>query len=194
MRDEFRLGMPSAAMRRVCIDWLVLPPFAVEPKVGRFAGSMFHMEDWEDKTQREEIIESRWVKHSFRPLGHTWAEVEALAASLWGGILEHPADSHAWRAHGLLAPDRAGGWSPAGDWQGWTCCVSQGNYGHKGDKLTWLYACNVPLSELVWGKSGKRVLVQAMSRKQRAATPPAFRDLLISIARSAKPRSVLEAR
>ena len=124
------------------------------------------------------------------------------AVRKWGGVIEHPADSRAWRAHGLLAPLRSGGWVPAGDFLGWTCCVSQGQYGHKGDKLTWLYAAGCRLPELKWGHSGKRVLlaglsrerrkrdqrtgiVQAMSRKQRAATPLEFRDLLLSIARSA---------
>lgn len=125
------------------------------------------------------------------------------AVRRFGGVLEHPADSHAWRVHGLLNPPRSGGWVPAGDFIGWTCCVSQGSYGHKGDKATWLYVvgCNPP--DLRWGHSGKRVLlaglskarrdrdrrtgiVQAMSRKQRAATPIPFRDLLISIAESAR--------
>ena len=100
---------------------------------------------------------------------------------------------------------------PAGDFLGWTCCVSQGNYGHKGDKATWLYACHVGLPELKWGHSGKRVLlaglskarrerdrrtgiVQAMSRKQRAATPIPFRDLLLSIARTSNKAARLAAK
>jgi hypothetical protein len=130
------------------------------------------------------------------------------AVRTFGGVLEHPADSNAWRLHGLRPPPRAGGWVSAGDFQGWTCCVSQGNYGHKGDKATWLYAVGCELPVLTWGKSGKRVLldglskarrerdrrtgiVQCMSRRQRAATPPEFRDLLLSMARSA--RQPLEA-
>lgn len=124
------------------------------------------------------------------------------AVRRWGGVLEHPADSHAWAHHGLFAPPAQGGWVNAGDFRGWTCCVSQGNYGHKGDKRTWLYAAGVELPELKWGKSDKRVLlaglskdrrerdrrtgiVQAMSKRQRAATPIAFRDLLIDMARIA---------
>ncbi len=117
----------------------------------------------------------------------------------YGGVIEHPAGSLAWRIHGLTAPPRIGGWIAAGDWQGWTCCVEQGHYGHRARKATWLYAVGTDLPELMWGKSEasikprpgrdpireKRIgAVQRMSRKQRRATPPAFRDLLISIAES----------
>lgn len=75
----------------------------------------------------------------------------ALAAvRRWGGVLEHPADSSAWDAYGLFAPTRSGGWLTAGDWQGWTCCVEQGHYGHRARKATWLYArrCGVARSEV----------------------------------------------
>lgn len=130
----------------------------------------------------------------------------ALAAvRRFGGVLEHPEGSHAWRAHGLNLPPRAGGWVNA-DWDGgWTCCVEQGAYGHRARKATWLYACNVQIPSLKWGKTPgtfdlldegfhsseerarlvKTGICQRLSAKQRAATPIPFRDLLISIARSA---------
>lgn len=133
----------------------------------------------------------------------------ALAAvRLFGGVLEHPEASHAWRAHGLLAPPRWGHWVPAGDWIGWTCCVEQGHYGHEARKATWLYAAHVDLPSLRWGAcSGKKRLedgyASAAARRDareagapplpriaealRAATPPEFRELLLSIARSARP-------
>lgn len=41
----------------------------------------------------------------------------------FGGVIEHPEASHAWRMFGLLAPPREGGWIPAGDLVGWTCCA-----------------------------------------------------------------------
>lgn len=124
---------------------------------------------------------------------------------IWGGVLEHPAGSSAWAAFGLRAPPRAGGWVPADNF-GLTCCVDQGHYGHRASKATWLYAAH-PLNplfwqpqELVWGPAGKRLplkgltperrarqiktgVVQNLSRKQRLTTPPAFRDVLIAIAR-----------
>lgn len=78
----------------------------------------------------------------------------ALAAvRRWGGVLEHPEASHAWRAFGLLAPLRGGGWCAAGDGRGWTCCVEQGWYGHRARKATWLYAVGCELPVLRWGPS-----------------------------------------
>jgi len=139
----------------------------------------------------------------------------ALAAvRTWGGVLEHPEASAAWRAFDLLAPPRAGGWVAAGDGIGWTCCVEQGHYGHRARKATWLYAAGVSsLPSLQWGRSsaglkfddGCRSKEDRRRRQKlgtlsgpyergpdgisralwRAATPPAFRDLLLSIARSA---------
>jgi hypothetical protein len=108
----------------------------------------------------------------------------------WGGVLEHPACSSAWSAHGLISPRLEGGWVYAGD-GGWTCTVEQGNYGHRGRKATWLYAYGCELPSLTWGEAKRdpvaRVrtgIVQSMSKKQRAATPIPFRDLLLGIARS----------
>lgn len=135
------------------------------------------------------------------------------AVRVWGGVLEHPADSHAWSAFGLLAPPRSGGWIRADavqGYQGWTCCVEQGHYGHIARKRTWLYACGVDLPELTWGPAPQRLPAYAVERygyakarrigalaaiggkdktAKRAATPPEFRDLLLSIARSARRES-----
>lgn len=132
--------------------------------------------------------------------------VAALAAvRRWGGVLEHPEGSHAWRAFDLNAPPRDGGWVVA-DWQGgWTCCVEQGWYGHRARKATWLYANSVDLPSLRWGRAPgdfvrldegfhsteerrraiKTGACQRLSAKQRSATPTEFRDLLLSIAKSA---------
>jgi hypothetical protein len=127
----------------------------------------------------------------------------------WGGILEHPAASAAWAHFGLAKPPRAGGWVKADDFGGWTCCVDQLHYGHRAQKATWLYAFGCQLPELIWGKSvgGIRLdegfhsaaerkvrkrysgKLERLSKRQRLETPPAFRDLLLSIARTASARS-----
>lgn len=126
------------------------------------------------------------------------------------GVLEHPAHSHAWRAHGLAHPPRDGGWVPADDQGGWTCHVEQGHYGHVARKGTWLYAVGVELPELAWGPSAGRVRLDdgfhstaerveakrnghvsvKVERKWRERTPDAFRDVLIAMARSAAPGSM----
>jgi len=122
----------------------------------------------------------------------------------WGGVLEHPAASSAWDAFGLHKPPRAGGWIIADSDGGSTCCVDQGHYGHLAQKATWLYAVNVPLPELVWGKSINSIRLdegfhskeerrrkiktgrcQRLSARQRAETPIPFRDVLLSMVRAA---------
>jgi hypothetical protein len=130
------------------------------------------------------------------------------AVRKYGGVLEHPAHSKAWPAFGLIAPPRGGGWVLA-DWEyGWTCHVEQGHYGHFSRKASWLYAAHVRLPKLIWGAGAQRIHPRAMElhgyekarrigmmamvggkRKTeiREATPPAFRDLLLSIARTARP-------
>lgn len=55
-----------------------------------------------------------------------------------GGVLEHPAYSDAFAAHGLPAP-LPGGWQRT-ICGGWVCYVEQGRYGHPAKKATWLYA------------------------------------------------------
>ena len=125
----------------------------------------------------------------------------------WGGVLEHPEASHAWAAYGLNRPPRSGGWVRADMLGGWTCCVEQGHYGHLARKETWLYALGTDLPDLRWGPSEadgkldmgyhsaeerrravKTGVVQRLSKRQRAGTPQAFRDLLIGIAATVPPR------
>ncbi len=68
-------------------------------------------------------------------------EAALNSVRLYGGVLEHPEASHAWRRFGINAPPKKGGWVAAGLLDdGWTCCVEQGHYGHLARKATWLYA------------------------------------------------------
>lgn len=71
----------------------------------------------------------------------------------FGGVLEHPAYSKAWRAFGLFEPPMEGGWVNADFQGGWTCHVEQGHYGHFSRKPTWLYGHGVDLPTLIWGLS-----------------------------------------
>ena len=71
----------------------------------------------------------------------------------WGGVLEHPAYSHAWARYGLIDPPHTGGWIMADAGGGWTCHVEQGHYGHRARKATWLYAFDAALPSLRWGPS-----------------------------------------
>jgi hypothetical protein len=129
----------------------------------------------------------------------------ALAAvRQWGGVLEHPAHTHAWSHHGLAKPPREGGWVQA-DAHGWTCHVEQGHYGHRARKATWLYAVGTELPELTWGPTESKVRmeegfhsreerkamreaghqpIQRINVTERMATPKPFRDLLLGLAES----------
>jgi len=117
----------------------------------------------------------------------------------YGGILEHPAYSKAWKKYGLNKPPAEGGWVNADFQGGWTCQVEQFYYGHKARKRTWLYAYNVELKNLKWGSADSTDIIHAISRlksdtkkwtsltkKEAISTPPAFRDILIDIARNVK--------
>jgi hypothetical protein len=130
------------------------------------------------------LVEARYGYKRGEDCGMFAAALEAVR--LWGGVLEHPAYSTAWPAHGLPAPHREG-------WQrticgGWVCHVEQGHYGHRARKATWLYAhgINEP-PPMMWGKSKVRgVSWCRLSKRERAATPTAFRDVLLDIARSVR--------
>lgn len=148
----------------------------------------------------------------------------ALAAvRRFGGVLEHPANTHAWPAFGLVEPSARGWCRGNGDTHvEWTCSVEQGHYGHRARKHTWLFAVlpmGVAPPSLMWGPSapvlgavrvdgigfqtaakcrawreqrarGERTKhdnLERMGRRERLATPTPFRDLLLSIARSARP-------
>lgn len=132
------------------------------------------------------------------------------AVRTWGGVLEHPADSHAWSRFNLNPPPREGGWVPADFHGGLTCYVEQGFYGHLSRKGTWLYAFGVNPPELRWGRCEQRLHPVALERygyekarrigmmamvggkdktKIRNTTPAEFRDVLIGIARHARLKS-----
>lgn len=107
------------------------------------------------------------------------------AVRKWGGVLEHPECSHAWAAFYLSYPPQGGGWIRADPYGGFTCRVEQGAYGHLARKATWLYVCHYQgrLPALRWGIGPKRArTVEELSKKQKKATPPEFRDLLLRIA------------
>jgi hypothetical protein len=128
----------------------------------------------------------------------------------WGGVLEHPAHSHAWDAFGLFKPITGLGWQIADAYGGWTCYVEQGHYGHFSRKQTWLYANGCDLPELNWTVGEQRIHPRALElhgyekarrigmmamvggkdkTKIREATPTEFRDVLLSITQSAIPAS-----
>jgi hypothetical protein len=112
----------------------------------------------------------------------------------YGGVLEHPAYSLAWFEYGLPVPGH-GGWTQAFDDPGWTTAVSQVAYGHDARKRTWLYAVGCDLPAFNWSEPPARGQVGVgphpgnkslrLQGGKSSATPPAFRDVLLGMARSA---------
>jgi hypothetical protein len=115
------------------------------------------------------------------------------AVRAYGGVLEHPRHSLAWRTFGLARP-AAAGWTRSLIDDGWTCEVDQWHYDHEARKPTWLYyvgASAPPALRWYTGDAtlsaadhggGKKGRVRG-SRPKRSATPPGFRDALLDLAR-----------
>jgi hypothetical protein len=150
------------------------------------------------------IGKSAYVRYGaewMRPGNDGGCFAAALAAvRKWGGVLEHPANSMAWDRHGLKRPPRDGGWVRA-DAHGWTCCVAQQHYGHRSRKMTWLYAVGTDRPPLRWGVPIDRAPYQCgghcgatrelgvLSKRECAATPSEFRDVLLALAATAEGRA-----
>lgn len=114
----------------------------------------------------------------------------------FGGVLEHPAESLLWADRGLptpgRAPDRHGGW---------TTQVRQCDWGHKAEKLTWLYIVGVhpdelpelparrePTHYIKSNRSGYRPSARRLphvTHDEREHTPPELADWLVAVARKA---------
>lgn len=134
------------------------------------------------------------------------------AVHRFGGVIEHPAYSNAWKAFGLPRPITREGWTLGLD-GGASCYVEQGRYGLPVKKATWLYAHGVELGDFRWGyqrdgdgqepngphgdldawrdrfKGCRESWIDGRNRPSHvgltSTTPPAFRDVLLGMARSA---------
>jgi hypothetical protein len=110
-----------------------------------------------------------------------------------GGVLEHPAESSLWTACMLPRPGR-----PPDGFGGWTAEIRQCDWGHKAEKLTWLYivGCHPddlpplpPRSEPTGlikpqrgiPRDGRKIVTKA----EREQTPPELAAWLVDVARRA---------
>ena len=144
---------------------------------------------------------------------------ESALASVrkWGGVLEHPAYTAAFKHYGLPLPKLRAGWNVTFEGEAvgeGVCYIEQGRYGLPVKKATWLYAYGVDLPELRWGytpdgdgaepngphggmdawrdrwERGRRLGEPGFWSRERnsglrSATPLAFRDVLLEMARTA---------
>lgn len=127
------------------------------------------------------------------------------AVRRFGGVLEQPARSVAFRAFGMPHPGE-----PPDEYGGSSIEVCQVEWGHPARKRTWLYVvgCDANIggppfpgrAPTHWVSGGRKhdrkgsggivpPGIKVCSAQQRRRTPPAFRDLLLLIAASATLRS-----
>lgn len=137
---------------------------------------------------------ARWGGEHNRPGNDGGCFSAAIrAVAQWGGVLEHPAKTRAWKAYGLPAPVGIG-WKRAGIHEG-VCEVWQSAYGHRARKATWLYynGDNPPF-ELNWDRQqgthqigfhdqrGKAANKPTLGKREANATPPEFKEVLYKLA------------
>lgn len=108
----------------------------------------------------------------------------------FGGVLEHPAQSTLWAACGLPTPGRA-----PDAFGGWTAEVRQCDWGHKAEKLTWLYIVGCHPDDLppmparaeatgvVKPRRGVPRTLKIITKAEREHTPPLFAEWLVEVAR-----------
>lgn len=113
---------------------------------------------------------------------------------MWGGVLEHPAESKAWSKFGLTPPAR-GGWTKTLDGE-WVCEVAQSAYGHRARKRTWLLFVGAAPVAARWEQPRGQVIIsgaqnrcarplsERMWRAEARRTPPLFADYLVRLAQT----------
>jgi hypothetical protein len=127
----------------------------------------------------------------------------------YGGVLEHPASSNAWKEYGLQRPSSKGGWTAAVQYftiDGrveqklyFVCEIWQSAYGHKARKKTWLlYSGERPPFELNWLQNPKLHTHQigndrtqknplpTLGKKEASRTPILFAKELVKLAKHSK--------
>lgn len=132
------------------------------------------------------------------PVAERQLAVDAIRrVQRFGGVLEHPAESTLWAHMGLPRPGRA-----PDQFGGWTACVRQCDWGHKAEKLTWLYIVGVHPDDLPpmpppgeptglikptrgVPRDGRKIVTKA----EREHTPPEFARWLVDVARRSLSRA-----
>ena len=141
---------------------------------------------------------ARWGGEHNRPGNDEGCFSSALRSVVqFGGVLEHPAKTRAFSAHGIPKPVGIG-WKRVGLHE-YVCEVWQSAYGHRANKATWLYYSGVnPPFELRWERPigshqigfydqrGKLRNKPTLGKKEANATPVAFRDELLLLAMNSK--------
>lgn len=109
----------------------------------------------------------------------------------FGGVLEHPAFTHAWKAFMLPSPVEERWIKHKGLW---VCEVWQSAYGHKARKRTWLaYSEKEKPADMKWERHPGTHQCgwfdrtkPTLGKREASATPRNFAKALIGLAKGAK--------
>lgn len=125
------------------------------------------------------------------PIAERALAVQAVqAVQAFGGVLEHPAEPPLWARMGLPTPGRA-----PDRYGGWTAEIRQCDWGHKAEKLTWLYIVGIHPDDLpplpargepigvIKPQRGVPRTLKIVMKAEREHTPPAFAAWLVDLAR-----------
>jgi hypothetical protein len=119
------------------------------------------------------------------PVGEDGGCFEAALAAVrsYGGVLEHPRFSRAWDRFGLPRPCSRG-WAETLEGE-WVAEVDQAAYGHRLHKPTWLLYVGGSAPLALDNSEPPARTFHSVTSAWRKPTPPAFRDVLLDMARSA---------
>ena len=135
-----------------------------------------------------------WLPEKQRKIGNDDRCFDSALASVrkWGGVIEHPANSRAWRIFHLQKP-RAYQTPILDSYEGFSIFVNQSHYGHLTQKPTWLYICGYRgdfEEDFYIPQSKRKVKYEVrvtnkieLPQKDRKRTPELFANLLVSIAK-----------
>jgi hypothetical protein len=133
----------------------------------------------------------RWGGEHNRPGNDGGCFAHALSCvERFGGVLEHPAGSNAWREFGLPPPKKVGWYTY--DSRRWVCEVWQSAYGHRARKRTWLYYCGKTPEDADWRRLPGTHQIgwfdrskPTLSKREASLTPLPFAQFLIGLASNA---------
>jgi hypothetical protein len=110
-------------------------------------------------------------------------EAALSAVRLFGGVLEHPAHTYAWKRYGLPQPIPYHWRSSLTD-PGWVIETDQSLYGFRTRKPTWLYYVGPPPPPVIQDAVRMTRGCDSLWSTDRNQTPPLFVDALYRLAAS----------
>ncbi len=87
--EEFRAGLPAEGLRKAWADWEERDSQSL-PEQLTFSGETVRYASWPESQSNMPLTGGTWRGCRFRPVGKTWAEVEAMARTAEQPTMECP--------------------------------------------------------------------------------------------------------